>query len=227
MILATTITTSNSINLECDFVVSEWNAVGEILSCYGRKMNVQVPGLEIETVNNETEILDDMVGFWVFNEVVNYVPRGIAKFMPNLEAFGMGRTGLLSFTKLDLAPFPNIRRLAIYSNHILYLERDLFIYNPKLESVTLYDNYLMIVGETILEPLPLLDWVEIEFKCYKENCEDKECIQLMTENLKTNCQSDIVIQEFKEQIQKLEAEMEAMSKKLDSSDEITKEACSC
>lgn len=206
---------SNGFNLECEYVRSGWYVVGEVKNCYGKRMNVLVPDIEIDSVDNSTETLNDVKGFWVTNEVCKYVPKKIAMFMPNLVAFGMEKTGLKSLSRFDLEPFPNIKRFAVYGNEIDYIEKDLFIYNTKLESVSLTDNNLMIIGSTFLEPLPLLNWAQVEIKCVRRTCENRDCIKSLTSDLNINCQSDDVITKLNAKIQRLEVELKELNRKYD------------
>lgn len=208
------VTLTNGLNFECEYVRSGWYVVGEVKNCYGKRLNILVPDLEIESVNNSSAILDDVKGFWIEDEVCKFVPKGIATFMTNLVAFGLMKTGLVSLSKFDLEPFTSIRRFAVYGNEIEYIERDLFMYNKKLESVSLTDNNLMIIGSTFLETLPLLNWAQIEIRCVHRTCENRDCIKPLTKHLEDNCQSDSVIAKLNGKIQQLESDLKKCSGKL-------------
>lgn len=201
---------SSALNLECDYIRSGWYVVGEVKNCYARNLDIRTDNVLIENV---TESNDGVRGFWIENEVCHYLPKNIAEFFPHLTAIGAENTGLRLITKQDLAPFPNLLRFAFYRNELEYLEGDLFMYNTKIQSISLTDNNLMIIGANILEPLRQLSYAQIEIRCLNKKCENNNrCLTNLTNDIKNHCQSDSVIVGLKTKIQNLMYELKAVQK---------------
>lgn len=198
----------NAFELECDYVTSGWYVVGEVKNCYGRKVDLISPGPIVESVNgNNASKLYDVKGFWIDNEVCHYMPEKLTEFFPSLTALGISNSGLKVLTKFDLEPFYELRRFAFYKNELEYIENDLFKYNPKLESVSLTDNNLMVIGESFLETISKLTYAQVEIRCFKNTCETRSCLSDIKSELKRHCQSDAVIFNFKKEIQRLGNEL--------------------
>lgn len=184
--------------------------VGEVKNCYARKLDIRTDNVLIENV---TEDSGGVEGFWITNEVCHYLPKNIAEFFPHLTAIGAENVGLKLITKQDLAPFPNLLRFAFYRNELEYLEGDLFMYNTKIQSVSLSDNNLMIIGANIFEPLRQLTFAQIEIRCLNKKCENNHsCITNIKNEFKNHCQSDSIIVDFKTKIQKMKYALKAAQK---------------
>lgn len=207
--LLATLALTSALNLQCDYIRSGWYVVGEVKNCYARKLDIRADNVLISSVSEDSS---GVKGFWIENEVCHYLPKNIAEFFPHLTAIGAENSGLRLITKQDLAPFPDLLRFAFYRNELEYLESDLFMYNKKLQSISLTDNNLMIVGENILEPLRQLSYAQIEIRCLKKKCENSMCITSLTGEIRNHCQSDSIIVDFKTKIQKLQYELKLAEK---------------
>jgi hypothetical protein len=180
-------------------------------------MDVKTPNLLIDSVNErENKVFGDVKGIWIQNEVCQFIPLGWTKFFNNVIAFGLDRTKLQRLSKFDLQPFPNIVRFASYQGELEFLEADVFMYNRKLQSISLTDNNLMIIGSSVFDILPLLSFIKVEIKCFKTMCQSEECIQNLNSNLSTNCQSDQVIAKLQAEIQTLKNSLMVFKKSRDS-----------
>jgi hypothetical protein len=198
---------TSSINIGCNFVNEHWQVTEYINTCFV-KMDVKTPNQEIESVNgNDTEILGDVKGIWIHYQVCHFIPQGWAKFFTNIIAFGLENAKLQRLSKFDLQPFPNIIRFASYKSELEFLEADVFMYNKKLQSVTLTDNNLMGIGSSVFDILPNLVNAEVEIKCFKKTCKNKDCIANLNKNFDANCQVGQVISNFRADIQKLENDL--------------------
>lgn len=201
----------SAINLKCEYVTSSWYVVGDVKNCYGKQVDIQDRLMEIESVNDNSINADSCVkGFWIKKEVMHYLPKSIAKFFPELTAFGVMDSGLKELTKFDMQPFPELIRLAFYGNKLVYLEADVFIYNRKVKSISLTDNNLFIIGPDILEPFNQLTYAQVEIRCQNTKCESgKSCIQNLTRDLKKNCLSDSIIITLTNENRRLENELKS------------------
>lgn len=193
-----------SLNLECEFIRSEWFDVGELDNCYARNIEVRDPLVKVDSINgNGSQVLSYVKGFWIEKEVVEFLPESLGKFLPSLLAFGMDNTGLKRLSKLNLQPFTAIQRFAFYRGELEYLESDLFTYNKNLQSISLTDNNMLIIGHSIFDHLPQLYSVQVKLRCIDVSCENKKCLPEVQMKLKKYCQSDDVIKSLKETFCKL------------------------
>ncbi|CRK91377.1 CLUMA_CG005050, isoform A [Clunio marinus] len=196
---------SNGYDFTCEWYPAKWRALGELKNCYGRQISILNPKTIIESVNGDKDsTYDDIEGFWIENEVVNYVPEKVTTFLPNIKAFGIDNCGLKIITKDDLKPFTKLIRFEVHRNELQYLESDLFTYNKELKFVTVFDNNLMVVGDAILKPLPELTQTQFEIRCLQRLCISRSCVVGMQKQIHDHCQSEQVIIDFKKRIQELE-----------------------
>lgn len=103
------------------------------------------------SVNGKFDAHDNVFGFWVENQQVNYFPRGIEKFLPNLKGISVDNSKLQSIRQSDLKPFKNLTVLSLPQNEIEILVDGLLAFNPELRIFYLYDNLkLKAVGENVI-----------------------------------------------------------------------------
>lgn len=183
-------------NLECDYVDSTWYIVGKVKNCYARNLTIISPDQIVDTVKGSTAILDDILGFWVENEICHYIPQKLVAFMPKLKAFGLSRSGLRTISKFDIAPFPELIRFSLFGNDLEYIDGDLFAHNTKIQSINLEDNNLLIINGPILKPLKFLNQVIFVLPCLKNNCEYSSCIPEMLREFKEKCQFESIYPGF-------------------------------
>lgn len=181
----------NSFNMECDYVSSGWYIVGNVKNCYVRNVTIRSPDQFVDSVNGDSKtILEDVLGFWIENEICHYIPQKIVAFMPNLKAFGLSNSELKTISKFDLAPFPELIRLAFYKNKLEYIDGDVFSLNTKIQSINLEDNNLLVINGPILKPLKLLNQVIFVLPCLSSKCEYSGCVPEMISELKAKCEFD-------------------------------------
>lgn len=190
-------TLGDSFNLKCDFIDSGWYMVGNVQNCYTRNLTIETPDQFVDSVNGDNKaILEDVHGFWVENEICHYIPQKIVAFMPNLKAFGLSNAGLRTISKYDIAPFPELIRLALYGNKLEYIEGDLFSLNTKIQSLNLEDNNLLIINGPILKPLMLLNYIVLTLPCLNNKCEYSGCIPKIKMRFTEKCEFDSIYPGF-------------------------------
>lgn len=186
-----------SFNLECDYIESGWYIVGNIKNCYARHLTIKSPDQFVDSVNGDNKtILEDVVGFWVENEVCHYIPQKIVAFMPKLRAFGLSNAGLRTISKFDIAPFPELIRFALYGNKLEYIDGDLFTFNTKIQSLNLEDNNLLIINGPILKPLTFLNHVVFVLPCLINKCEYSGCVPEIKIQFSEKCEFDSIYPGF-------------------------------
>lgn len=207
--LFVSVESTNVVDFQCKFEQVGWHFVPDVKNCYGRKVDIRVKNVEIETINGDNSTKDSVVeGLWIENEIVQYFPKGIANFFPNLKAFGIQKSELKEITKFDLAPFPDLVRFMSVHNQLEFVESDLFMYNSKIKSVSLVDNKLFIIGHDVFLPTNQLIELQFEVACLNRKCENGgRCLENLKSDLKKNCPSDTAVGDFRREIQRLENEL--------------------
>lgn len=185
-----------------------WYGTGDINTCYVRNLDVRTPHQDIESVNgNATEVVKDVLGIFIEDEVCHFIPQGWSKFFTQVIAFGVRNSQLQRLSKFDLQPFPNIIRFTVYGAQLEVLQADVFTYNTKLVSITINDDNLMNIGSSLLDNLSKLTYADIEIKCFRATCHYSDCLTSFPKHLKRSCQPDPIIAELKAQVQALKNEI--------------------
>ena len=92
----------------------------------------------------------------VVNKTVNYLPRKIENFIPNLSALTVKECHLKSVSKHDFESLTELVYLYLMGNELEELENDLFKFNAKLQYVNFDNNHLKHVGEYFLSQTKFL-----------------------------------------------------------------------
>lgn len=87
------------------------------------------------------------------NAEIDFFPKGLENFIPIMKLLILTTCGLKEVTQQDLSPFMDLEDLDLSMNLIQSLEPGLFIYNPQLETILLYENLIMTVGADVFRSL--------------------------------------------------------------------------
>lgn len=82
----------------------------------------------------------DVKAIWFADVLFNYLPKGISRIFPNLEAVVIIGCDLLEILTGDLEDFTNLKYLYIHSNKITKVPVDLFKGMSKLQEISIIDN---------------------------------------------------------------------------------------
>lgn len=91
----------------------------------------------------------DVNYLWISSSVCHYMPIGLTKFFPNLEALRIEKSGLRSIQKFDLYEFRNLSVLLLNDNKLMTLDIGLFEFTPNLKHVDFLNNYIYHVDPII------------------------------------------------------------------------------
>ncbi|KAG5680958.1 hypothetical protein PVAND_010433 [Polypedilum vanderplanki] len=145
---------SSSTTLQCDFKTDS----NEILySCFVQnnqilKMNID----EIEGDHIESKSDNDVKGFLITSNVnITAFPR-VGGFFKNLKLINITQTNLNQTTKRDLKDYKELKSLYLDKNQIQVIEPELFIFNPKLENLSLMDNKITYIDPFVFKNLKSL-----------------------------------------------------------------------
>jgi Leucine-rich repeat (LRR) protein len=88
----------------------------------------------------------DVRGIRSEGQEINFIPRDIDRFFPNIIALYLPNANIAEIYEEDFKPFPNLRMLWMMNNKIEVLEEHLFRNNPNLGEIAFNDNQLRQVS---------------------------------------------------------------------------------
>lgn len=185
---------ANGFDLECRF--EEPTGDGRLTgkTCDAQNVEIIAPNETITSVNGQADFVGHDVSMLLIKyQTVNYFPKGLEKFFPELTGISITFSRLQSIEKSDLEPFIKLRILYLSSNDIEVLLDDVFEFNTELRAIFFKRNQLKFIGKNVLSNLPKLDNANFSFnKCidqvalttgavyslsrlFKERCSNEEC----------------------------------------------------
>lgn len=167
------------------------------------------------SVNGKLDAHDNIFGFKVENQQVNFFPRGIEKLLPNLKAISVSNSKMYSIRQSDLKPFKNFTVLSLYQNEIEILVDGLLAFNPELRIFYLYDNLkLKAVGENVI-PIDkqLMEVYLFRCSCIDGHASKPEDLPNLLLKVQQNCMRPEQLREklFGEEFSELEQKVELAS----------------
>jgi hypothetical protein len=181
----------NGIILQCDYSsTGEWYATGKLYWCdakviqHGNKRAVTfVSGTHASGKTN-----DQVLGMWIRDQSVDFIPRDITKHFKNIHSIAIGRTKLKSITKEDLRQFPSLRLLHLESNPIEVLDGDLLTFIPKVERVNIFHSKITYVGSDLFSNSKSLNYVSLAGNtCINEDATTPSAIEDLKRKLVCVC----------------------------------------
>ncbi|KAG5669388.1 hypothetical protein PVAND_017275 [Polypedilum vanderplanki] len=147
----------SSLELNCNYKFhTNWWAVDNIYFCEQTTSLVTTPNDIVDKIHGEHKENygnNDVKGFRVDDKTMNYFPKGIDKFFPNLQFIAIWTTELKEIRQSDLAPFTKLRILSIWNNQIEVLEKDLLQFNTEIEYIGFGKNNIKFVDGKIFNHL--------------------------------------------------------------------------
>lgn len=168
--------------LNCKFQKVGWDdIVRQAFTCTGQNLNFTNPKTKITSINGQLpdgETFDNVNTFLIFEQNCWYFPVGISDFFKKLEGLAIQKSGLKKITKSDLKPFTQLKSLSLYGNQLISLESRLFIFNQKLQLISLFSNKVEHIHPNVFDGLDSLDRVFITFNpCINQNADAREKIE--------------------------------------------------
>ena len=160
--------------------------------------NVNIQGRDqiVTSVNGKDNNHFDGTGYKSLEiriQPVHFIPQGLGKFFPNLEGLDIDTSQLKEVTKSDLAQFPKLKQVYLYSNFIKSLPADLFEGNPELFSIEVGSNPITHVGRGILNPLKNLETASFcRTYCIEMGAESRPQIASLVSALEISCRNDTI-----------------------------------
>ena len=138
--------------VQCDCKISNiaWDFFQFVSTCTVKpQFKVINDNTTITKVNGYTQPNEIVRFFYVYDKIVYYIPKGLNSLFVKLTGLKFDQTSLKLVVKEDLQPFPDLLMFTSNNNKIEFLEKDLFIYNPKLQYVSFTNNKITYIDPNV------------------------------------------------------------------------------
>ena len=190
-----------SFDLKCKVEKNTWDFVGPVEYCKAQTVSITSRNEEVTSVDGRTDSTS-LTGLWFNNQTVNYLPKGIDKFFPNLKALVVSSAQLKSLTQVDLKSLTQLVFVNFVGNDVESLDGDLFEFSPKIKFLGLSSNKLKYVGDNFLSNLKDLQASYFgKNPCIDFRANSSSEIPALVQKLKMQCNLSVLINE-NEQLKK-------------------------
>jgi hypothetical protein len=142
----------STFNLDCRLTFEHWDYVLDTTQCSAINLTIEKRDEIVTSVNDHNGSFVVKI-FHIYEQNVNYFPRGLGNNFPALEGLALINSNLMALEKCNLEPFTNLTELIMYKNQIEILTSDLFERNPNIRSINFRENKLKVIGENLLSSL--------------------------------------------------------------------------
>lgn len=223
MASALLVAVSSSFELYCEYDKVGWDdTIGPAFTCKVKNLNVTQPKTLITSLRGQQptpKTSDNVNTFLIFEQICDNFPVGVDKYFKNLEGIAVQKSGLKRITKSDLKPFAKLKSISLYGNKLTALESHLFIYNPNIKLVSVFNNKLKHVFPNILGGLNNLERVYFSSNpCFNEDGLNPERIEQLKCKLIESCPATEEMFQYNEletEKLKLEADSARLKESLD------------
>jgi hypothetical protein len=142
--------------LTCEFKECIWNDGRVIHTCFVKLPDITEPSTRIKAVSGKHQDAKSIadVKELDFNSItVNFIPRGLGVFFPNLTYLQIYNCGLKSICREDLTQFPKLEGLWIRKNELITLPDDLFEDTKNLKKISFYCNKIEFMSSNLFKPI--------------------------------------------------------------------------
>lgn len=145
----------NSLDVTGSYRTVTWTFVPDHYQCYPiTDVEILEPKQFIDKINGK-----HLSGYSNWNvktfafvsQTVHYMPMGMMKIFPNIEAFQIKNCGLKHLDRLDLIEYKNIHTMHFNGNELTVLEAGLFDFTPKLWHIDFSYNRIRHVDPAIFD----------------------------------------------------------------------------
>lgn len=132
---------------------------------------------------------NDVTFLGIRRQDLEFFPKDIEKFFPNLKAIDVGFSEIKKITKDDLGKFPNLRYIDFYKNELTELDDDLFDATPNLQLINFGNNKIQKVGQNTFKPLETLQklFFHSGSSCVREYAEFRERVIKLIAKISVSC----------------------------------------
>ncbi|XP_070504474.1 leucine-rich repeat-containing protein 70-like [Chironomus tepperi] len=181
-------------NINCEYKYVYFKSLDYVYSCMVIRYNPYIISKDltlIESVtgdhNNQKSNQDVMV-FESINKKIEYFPRGLEKFFPNLKGIFIKNGRLKEIQQSDFRGYSELLYIELNGNDIEVLEDGVFDFIPQIKIIWLSENKIIHVGENVFNNLNNLVILYFKNTCTSINIQDFQSESIRTlKNLKEKC----------------------------------------
>lgn len=193
---------ANSATLNCTFLSDGWDfAVPNAYICRASKVNftTKVDITKVEGEHKNFLVNDHVLAIHIVDQICEYFPSGLEKFFQNIQGIAVQKSQLKVIRKADLKPFPKLISLSLYGNQLTTIEYGLFMYNPNLQMLSIFDNKIYAISEDLLDGLSDLKQVHFQGNiCIGMFGKSDEEIKKVKDKIAQSCQATEDMKELRE-----------------------------
>lgn len=153
---------SNGILLDCVYTDSDIGVIGNLYTCTAGILSS--PGnrdVSDVTHNHNGGRNNSDVKALIINEDIDFTPRNIHSFFPNLAAFIINNRNTAELTRESLKGLTSLRHFDFGINLLRVIEEDLFVENPLLQWIYFGSNPIRHVGFNVFDDLPNVNTLDM------------------------------------------------------------------
>lgn len=185
-------TLTSGVKIECDYKMSNFDAIGNLYVCYASIMCAENRATVIEVRGNHSGEKNntDVKGFWMsVHNSLTTIPDGLEIFFANLEIFYWSNGSISTIDSSTFKPFPNLSIINLDYNKLVSLDSDLFQHTRKLRGIYFRKNLIENVGYGLLIGLTNLTTADFSLNsCINAFANTPEGIQEIKLQMNNHCQ---------------------------------------
>lgn len=152
---------SNAVILDCVYSYRTNGVVGNLYTCTARVLPSSSGRYVYDVSHNHLDDHDnsDVKSFIIDQTAVDFTPRNISNFFPNLIVFTAYNRNLSELTRESLAGLGSLRLFDFGNNNLRIIEQDLFEENLLIERLYFESNPIRYFIKIIWLPLAFIFFV--------------------------------------------------------------------
>ena len=137
-------------------IFCEYNVWADPYTCSVISVAVKNPCAEIEAIhgNHRKGKTDaDIRQIYFQKDILNFIPKGVNIFFPNLTILDMGNCRLKEICRKDLTGLDHLEHLLLSKNRLTSLPDDLFMNTKKLIRISFFANEIEFMSSNLFKPI--------------------------------------------------------------------------
>jgi len=187
VLFVTNFATIDGIALDCTYGSLSFGSTGSIYTCTARALS---DGNENVTtvygIHLTGKGYDDVHGFYVESQNLEFFPTNIENFFPNLIAINFHNNSITGINNRHLIPFPNMQYIGLWRNKITSIDGDLFSGLDSMKLIDFGSNNLRHVGHDLNLPMDGLIYFDAN-PCINQVAFTPDEVPALKLNLLRNC----------------------------------------
>jgi len=179
-----------AIQLRCDYSLgSTYGSDASKYFCDVKNLNITTRNVKIDGLLINYTKGHVIRGLEIIHRTCHYFPKGIENVFGNLLIIEISNSNLKQITKSDLQPFTELIELDLKSNDLEVIEKDLFMYNKKLNEVWFDHNKLKHIDNMAFESTQLKFAFFENNPCISMDADTEKQITTLKREIAQSCQN--------------------------------------